>query len=410
MGKRKIQGGCSELSNAFPGWNLAGIVLSVSLLAASFTAFLLTGYYNRIQIRTLGSICQGIMEKQPEAEGAVLSALKEYQEQPDTMAEESGNENIVLEYGYRPADFLRPAQRYGTFSAAVGFLAGGLLFLIPYSIRRKKDKARIHALTDYLEQVNSGGCGVLFPASEDEFSQLQDEIYKTVTELHQTRDAAWEAKQNYADHLYDIAHQIKTPITSLSLSAQMIQKNLSQTHLEQIRRQLSRLTYLADALLLLSRIDAGVLPLEQTDTDVYTVLMLAADQIRELCRKADVTVRIPEMEEIVISADLEWTMEAVINLMKNCMEHTPPGGSVCCSCEQTLLYTQIRIWDNGMGFAEEDLPHLFERFYRGKNAKDSGIGIGLALAKAIIESQNGTITAENLAEGGACFDIRLYTK
>ena len=223
-------------------------------------------------------------------------------------------------------------------------------------------------------------------------------------------DAAWEAKKNYADHLYNIAHQIKTPITSLSLSAQMIQKNPLQTHLGQIRRQLSRLTYLADALLLLSRIDAGVLPLEQTDTDVYTVLMLAADQIRELCLKADVSVWIPEMEEIVISADLEWTMEAVINLMKNCMEHTPPGGSVCCSCEQTLLYTQIRIWDNGMGFAEEDLPHLFERFYRGKNAKDSGIGIGLALAKAIIESQNGTITAENLAEGGACFDIRLYTK
>ncbi len=411
MNKRKKQGSCSKKRSAFPARNLfilTGIVLSVSLAAASFTAFLLTGYYNRMQIRTLGSICQGILENQPDAEGAVLSALREYQERPDTMTDE--NENIILAYGYRQGDFLRPAQKYGTCSAAAGFLAGGLVFLLPYSLRRGKEKERIHALTDYLEQVHTGDGGVLFPAVEDEFSQLQDEIYKTVTELHQTRDAAWKAKNLYAENLDHIAHQIKTPITSLSLSAQMMLPNPSPKHLERIRLQLSRLTHLADALLLLSRIDAGVLPLERTKTDVFTVLMLAADQLQELFLKAGVSVRIPEMEETVICADLEWTMEAVINLMKNCMEHTPPGGSVCCSCEQTPLYTQIRIQDNGTGFAEEDLPHIFERFYRGKNAKDGGIGIGLALAKAIIESQNGTVTAENPAAGGACFEIRFYTQ
>ena len=411
MNKRKKQGSCSKKRSAFPARNLfilTGIVLSVSLAAASFTAFLLTGYYNRMQIRTLGSICQGILENQPDAEGAVLSALREYQERPDTMTDE--NENIILAYGYRQADFLRPAQKYGTCSAAAGFLAGGLVFLLPYSLRRGKEKERIHALTDYLEQVHTGDGGVLFPAVEDEFSQLQDEIYKTVTELHQTRDAAWKAKNLYAENLDHIAHQIKTPITSLSLSAQMMLPNPSPKHLERIRLQLSRLTHLADALLLLSRIDAGVLPLERTKTDVFTVLMLAADQLQELFLKAGVSVRIPEMEETVICADLEWTMEAVINLMKNCMEHTPPGGSVCCSCEQTPLYTQIRIQDNGTGFAEEDLPHIFERFYRGKNAKDGGIGIGLAMAKAIIESQNGTVTAENPAAGGACFEIRFYTQ
>ena len=107
MNKRKKQGSCSKKRSAFPARNLfilTGIVLSVSLAAASFTAFLLTGYYNRMQIRTLGSICQGILENQPDAEGAVLSALREYQERPDTMTDE--NENIILAYGYRQADFL----------------------------------------------------------------------------------------------------------------------------------------------------------------------------------------------------------------------------------------------------------------------------------------------------------------
>ena len=91
------------------------------------------------------------------------------------------------------------------------------------------------------------------------------------------------------------------------------------------------------------------------------------------------------------------------------MEHTPPGGCVHCSYEQNPLYTQIRIWDNGTGFAKEDLPHLFERFYRGRNAQKGGIGIGLALSKAILESQNGTVSARNLPEGGACFEVRVYS-
>ena len=102
-------------------------------------------------------------------------------------------------------------------------------------------------------------------------------------------------------------------------------------------------------------------------------------------------------------------MEAFMNLFKNCMEHTPAGGTVYCSYEQNPLYTQVRIWDTGTGFAKKDIPHLFERFYRGENAKSSGIGIGLAISKAIIERQNGTISANNLPEGGASFEIRFYS-
>ncbi|MDE5933717.1 MAG: HAMP domain-containing histidine kinase [Lachnospiraceae bacterium] len=273
---------------------------------------------------------------------------------------------------------------------------------------RKKETARIKALTDYLEKVNTGGDGVLFSVGEDDFSKLQDEIYKTVTELHQTRDEALRARNCFAENLYNIAHQLKTPITSISLSTQMMYESPSLAHLEQIQKQLARLTHLEEALLLLSRIEAGTLSLERKKVDVFTLLMLAADNLQELFAKADVTVVIPELDEAVIDADLDWTMEAVMNLFKNCMEHTPAGGRVFCSYAQNPLYVEIKIWDTGSGFAKEDIPHLFERFYRGKNAKSGGIGIGLALAKAIIESQNGTITAGNPADGGACFEIHFY--
>lgn len=97
-----------------------------------------------------------------------------------------------------------------------------------------------------------------------------------------------------------------------------------------------------------------------------------------------------------------------MNLMKNCGEHSPEGGVVHCTYNQTPLYTEILIWDEGGGFAREDIPRLFERFYRGQRARDGGIGIGLSIAKAILERENGIITAKNLPEGGACFEIRIY--
>ncbi|MDE6951040.1 MAG: HAMP domain-containing histidine kinase [Lachnospiraceae bacterium] len=384
---------------------LTALVLSVSLLAVSTTTMLLPNYYNRAHMQALGEICGKIIEKQPEAEQAIMEAIKEYKYGPTCLPEE----NIILTYGYKPSEFWKTTGQYRIFFSVSGILSGALLFLIACLLWRQKENMRIKMLTEYLEKVNTGGGGVLLQEGEDAFSKLQDEIYKTVTELRQTREAALKAKNNFAENLYNIAHQIKTSVTSISLSMQMMQENQSQKHLEQMHRQLSRLANFEEALLLLSRIDAGTLSLKQEDVDVFTVLMLAADNLQEMFLRTDVSVDIPESGEMFFCADIEWTMEALMNVLKDCMEHTPSGGTVHCSYEQNPLYTQIKIWDTGSGFAKEDIPHLFERFYRGRKMKGDGIGIGLAISKAIIEAQNGTITARNLINAGACFEIRFYS-
>ncbi len=291
----------------------------------------------------------------------------------------------------------------------IGVLAGALSFSVLFFFWKREEERRIEALTEYLEKVNTGGGGILPREREDGLSKLQDEIYKTVTELYRTKEAALSAKSNFAENLYNIAHQIKTPITSASLSLQMAWDAMPSEYARQIERQLSRLTYLEESLLLLSRIDAGTLALIKKEVDVYTLLELSADNLRELSMEAGVSIVVPEAGEISILADMEWTMEALMNLMKNALEHTPSGGRVCCAYEQNPLYTQITVTDTGRGFDREDMPHLFERFYRGKNAAKNGVGIGLALSKAIVESQNGIITARNLPEGGACFEIRFYS-
>ena len=384
---------------------LIGFVLSVSLIVSAFTVLFLINSYGQVHMQTLGEIFQRIIEKQPGAENAILETLKEYKSNPEI----SSNTNILLLHGYKQSDLFPASKTYSSLLILAGFGVGCFLFIITLIFWHRKDISRIKSLTAYLEKVNNGDSDVLFQVGEDDFSKLQDEIYKTVTMLYQTRDTALKAKNNFAENLYNIAHQIKTPITSISLSVQIMRENPSPKYLDQIQGQLFRLTRLEETLLLLSRIDAGTLPLDIKTVDVYTVLMLAADNLGELLAKSNVSVDIPELGETSIQADLDWTMEAVINLLKNCMEHTPSGGIIHCLYEQNPIYTQIQIWDTGAGFAKEDISHLFERFYRGQNAAHGGIGIGLSLSKAIIESQNGTISAKNIADGGACFEIRFYS-
>lgn len=385
-------------------WITFGFVLSVSLVTAAVSVLLASCHYSRLPFELLNAICGEVIEQEPETKNVISAALKEYTKgNPDGAAEE----DVLSALGYRVSDFSGSASPQNILFAGAGFFTGILLFLFTFLYRNQTEAARIRALAEYLEQVNTGKAPILSTSGEDDFSRLEDEIYKTVTFLYQTKDSAVQAKNEFAENLSNIAHQLKTPITAISLSVQMMKQNMDKKHLEQVGKQLSRLTHLEEALLVLSRIDAGTLHLQKDEVDVYTLLVLAADNLQELFVNSHTSVEIPELGGMLVTVDLDWTMEAVMNLMKNCMEHSP-GGTVYCSYAQNPLYTEILIWDDGEGFAKEEIPHLFERFYRGENACEGGIGIGLALSKEMIERQNGTIRAKNKPDGGALFEIRFY--
>ena len=394
---------------------LFGFVAAVSLISSAVTVMLISCRYSRLQFDLVNVICGEVLEQDPEMKHIVSAALKEY---TGGNADGVAMGDVLSVLGYDISDFSDSSVIYDIMFATTGFLAGIFLFAITYAFRNKTEAKRIEELSDYLEQVNMGKAVVLSASGEDLFSKLEDEIYKTVTFLYQTKDAAVQAKNDFAENLSNIAHQIKTPITAISLSLQTLsempmKKEYEKDRMEQIKKQLNRLIYLEESLLVLSRLDAGTLMFQKEDVDVFTLLVLAADNLQELFADSGTFIDIPESGEMAVTADLNWTMEAVINVMKNCMEHNA-GGTVHCSYGQNPLYTEIFIWDEGDGFAKEDIPHLFKRFYRGKNAdaggniRGSGIGIGLALSKEIIEHQNGTIRAKNLPNGGACFEIRLY--
>ena len=394
---------------------LVGFVAAVSLISSSVTVMLISCHYSRLQFDLVNVICGEVLEQEPEMKHIVSAALKEY---TGGNADGVAMGDVLSVLGYDISDFSDSSVTYDIMFATTGSLAGICLFAITYAFRNKTEAKRIEELSDYLEQVNMGKAVVLSASGEDLFSKLEDEIYKTVTFLYQTKDAAVQAKNDFAENLSNIAHQIKTPITAISLSLQTLsempmKKEYEKDRIEQIKKQLNRLIHLEESLLVLSRLDAGTLMFQKEDVDVFTLLVLAADNLQELFADSGTFIDIPESGEMAVKADLNWTMEAVINVMKNCMEHNA-GGTVHCSYGQNPLYTEILIWDEGDGFAKEDIPNLFKRFYRGKNAdaggniRGSGIGIGLSLSKEIIEHQNGTIRAKNLPNGGACFEIRFY--
>ena len=455
-------------------WNLFGLTVSAGLLAAALSVLLYAFQAGRMQFEMINAICGEVVEQDPEARTIIAAALKEYTgENADGTAEE----NLLESLGYRTSDFSGIAHGHSFRFAGAGMLAGGLLFACTWLRRNRREAQRIQALTEYLEQANTGIAPILSAAGEgtgeDDFSRLADEIYKTVTALCQAKEEAVRARNGFAENLSNIAHQIKTPITAISLSVQRLEHDLSgdisgvsdgtapgrhmdsfacpgslpdsalgeppvlrkirntdrdsgiregkehgkipagisdscRGRLKQIQKQLLRLTRLEEALLLLSRIDAGTLSLERREVDVYTLLVLAADNLQEILAATSASVEIPEQDGMRIMANLDWTMEAVMNLIKNCAEHGG-GRKIHCSYGQNPLYTEILIWDEGPGFAGEDIPHLFKRFYRGQNAPRGGIGIGLALSKEIIERQNGTLRAANRPGGGALFEIHFYS-
>ena len=351
---------------------------------------------------------------------------------------------LLRSYGFEP---VRLASGFGPGTVLIT-LAGlgaflGILWWAWHSARGRKI-LRIGELTAYLEQANRKEGAGLLDGREDDFSPLQDEIYKTVTALRLAAEREEKARREFADRLADVAHQIKTPVTSIAITAQAMDQTENDPGLNRIRRQTERLERLVETLLTFARIDSGALRLEKQAVDVYTALELAAETVEPVLRRRQIELEIPNHPGISFSGDLEWTAQAFINLFKNCADHAPQGGRIAVEYEENPLYTEITVRDNGPGFAPEELPYIFRRFYPGKRSPDGrpgsgvgdgrpaemgaakgeepghgstpasrltqekGVGLGLALAKSVIELQGGFIEARNLPEGGACFTVRFY--
>lgn len=246
---------------------------------------------------------------------------------------------------------------------------------------------------------------------EGELSILESEIVKMTVRIREQNRKLQQERQFLADSLADIAHQLRTPLTSANLMLSLMEKQREPEELQKMLHETEQLfvqmEWLINALLKMSRMDAGISVLQE---DVVSVQELIRQSLQPFLITMDlheigVTQRVPA--DAVLQIDREWMSEAIQNILKNCIQSIGNKGEIVIACEDTLLYTEISIHDSGAGFAREDLPHVFERFYRGKGDAASGYGIGLALSKMICSRSGAQLTAQNHPEGGAWFRIRF---
>lgn len=385
-----------RLGGLASGCVLAG--LSIGVYAARILA--------RAEYRDRAQLLGAVVHSDSRTADLVVQAMKRA-DAGDFLA----GETLLKNYGYSPNTFFHhhlPTVLLYVLPIllALGLLLGGLEI---WSVHRRNK--RISGLTSYLHRINQGYDAPLI-RQEDVFSQLEDELFKTITELRETREKALRERHALADNLADISHQLKTPLTSMSLMTQLLTGqggDEDHIYIEKLSKQISRLETLVTSLLTLSRLDAGSLVFQRETVRVYDVLLRASELVDEAVSQKNQQLLLPPESASSFTGDARWTAEAVLNLLKNCSDYSPEGGMITVHESQNPLYTEMMIEDNGKGFYKEDIPRLFQRFYKGRNASADSIGIGLALSKSIIAMQNGIIRAENAPNGGARFIIRFYT-
>ena len=294
----------------------------------------------------------------------------------------------------------------GLLGFAAGLVGGGLHWFFQH--RRYHEIAE---LSRSLDRILHGQDQLLDDSGEGELAILRSELRKMTLRLKDDADLLREDKQELTRALADISHQLRTPLTSMNLTLSLLAGEEDETRrlrlTRELKRSLERIDWLVETLLKLSKLDAGAVRFEP--------VLIPAAELAELALRP---LRIPmelraqelvlDLGDAALTVDPAWTAEALGNVIKNCVEHTPEGGTIAVSARQTPIFTEITVSDTGPGIDPEDLPRLFERFYRGKHAGEHSVGIGLALARQITAAQNGTVQAANRADGGARFSFRFY--
>ena len=297
-------------------------------------------------------------------------------------------------------------------AAGVLILISGLVAIAIHLSTEYYRYKKLQKLSSDLDQLLISGTPLpIREYSEGELSILANQIQKMTLRLTESAEAMKADKVYLADSLADISHQLRTPLTAMNLTTSMLREsNLSdERRMEltgELRRLLTRTDWLVETLLKISKLDAGTVKLTQQKISVRKLIDRAAAPLAIPMDLRNQTLTVHCQEEN-LGCDLVWTAEAMGNILKNCMEHTPEGGAITVTASETALYTQIEVEDTGTGFDSKDIPHLFERFYKGTNASENSYGIGLALARTVITAQNGTVQAMN-GENGAKFVIKFY--
>ena len=283
----------------------------------------------------------------------------------------------------------------------------------------KGQNKKISEITKYIEDINRGIYTLSIQEnSEDELSILKNELYKITVMLREQSENSIKDKMQLKKSLEDISHQLKTPLTSITIMLDNLLDNpnmdvdIRNDFIKSIYREISNINFFIQALLKLSKFDVNTIKFNRKEEKIRDIIDQAQQNVETLCDLRKIKIEtIPDFGQAPfrnpeVVCDIKWQVEAITNIIKNCVEHSESGTKISIKYGKNDLYSDILIEDQGSGIDPEDLKHIFERFYKGKNSSKDSVGIGLSLAKTIIEKDNGYITVESEIGKGSKFCIR----
>ncbi len=385
------------------------IIFTVAFLFGIFEFYQYKRYFQNFNNK-LGMIISHIVERYPDVDKNELMKI--------LNDEYIINENLLKKYGMNITDdsiILKNKKLFIIFSILNIFILIILSLIIFYVFLRynnSKDKS-LNKITKYIEELNNKNYKLdIDDNSEDELSILKNEIYKTTVMLKETAENSMNDKIYLKDSLSDISHQLKTPLASITIMLDNILDNpdmnstIRTDFIKDIKREIININFLVNSLLKLSKLDANSIHFTNKEENIEDLIINSIKNVSILCDLKNVEINVISNKSAKILCDIKWQTEAITNILKNAVEHSRNNSFIDITYEENNIYSQIQIKDYGIGIESQDLPHIFDRFYKGKNSANDSIGIGLALAKSIIEKNNGYISVDSQLDVGTIFTIK----
>lgn len=365
--------------------------------------------YLKIVNAKTDNIISQVIEKYPDiTEEEVLEILKN---------NETPESSVLEKYGYTPdisyiktlGEQIETNKKQNTALVIIFGTVSLGIYLI-YVITQEKKIAEIN---EYIKQINNKNYILKIEENDNgELSKLRNELYKTTVLLKETAEISEKEKENLSTAIADISHQLKTPLTSIRIMLDNIQddpdmeKEVREDFLREISKQIDWISSLVVSLLKIAKFDAGTIKMENNEINAKNLIDNIVSNLAILMELKNIEIITNVDEKATFIADYKWQQEALTNILKNAIEHSKQNSRIYITVENTSLFLKIIIKDEGSGIDKEDLKHIFQRFYKTKNSSENSIGIGLPLAKAIIEQSNGYIKVETKYGEGTSFEVK----
>lgn len=389
------------------------IITFVTIGIMLYTTFVQYKKVNKQTNTYIAKILSEIQEKYPEVKSEdIIKILNEDNKNIEFGEKELNKYGISLDgiNGILSINLQMKRNLQVNLYIILGFSAIWIIAILIYINKRNK---KINDITQYIHQINNKNYELkIYDNDEDELSYLRNELYKITIMLKAETEKSKLDKENLKISIQDISHQLKTPLTSIGVMLDNIRDNpnmdekVRQKFIYEINKQIDGMSFLVISLLKFSKLEAGVEQFEKSKISVSELIKESLSNLEIPIEIKNHNVIVSGKEDVCFYGDYRWQLEAITNIIKNCIEHTPNDKNIFISYEENNLYTKIKIKDEGEGIPKEDLKHIFERFYKGKKSSENSFGIGLALAKTIIEKDNGYISCNSIENEGTEFIIK----